>query len=70
MNIQLVADEENQDRSQCGKNQTGGMIALICRARKHVGNGAPEDRSNDAEHDRPEDRYVYVHHRFRNDSRD
>jgi hypothetical protein len=70
MNIQLIADEENQDRAQCGKNQAGGMISFACRARKHVGNGTPDDRTNDAEHDRPEGRYMNVHHRFRNDSRD
>jgi hypothetical protein len=56
MNVQLIANEENQDSAQCGKNQTGGMISCICRTREHVGNGAPEDRSDDAEHDRPEDR--------------
>ena len=34
------------------------MIAFICRARKHVGNAAADDRSDDAERDRPEKRYV------------
>jgi hypothetical protein len=70
MNVQLIANEENQDRAQRGKNQAGGMIAFVCRARKHVGNGTPNDRSDDAEHDRPEDRDVHVHHRFRDNSRD
>jgi hypothetical protein len=37
---------------------------FVCRARKHVGNGTPKDRSDDAEHNRPEHRYVHVHHRF------
>ena len=60
MNLQLIANEEDQDRPQYGKNEAGGMISLVCRARKHVGNGAAEDRSNDAEHDRPKDRYVHV----------
>jgi hypothetical protein len=27
-----------------------------------VCNAAPDDRSDDAEHDRPEHRYVYVHY--------
>ena len=40
MNIQLIANEENQDRAQRGKNEAGGMISFVCRARKHVGNGA------------------------------
>ena len=39
MDLQLIANEENQDRAQCGKNEAGGMISFVCRARKHVGNG-------------------------------
>jgi len=70
MNVQLITNEENQNRAQCGKNQASGMISYVCRARKHLGNCASDDRSYDAEHDRPEDRYVHVHHRFRNDPRD
>jgi hypothetical protein len=65
MNLQLIANEENQDRAQCGKNEASRMIPLVCWARKHVGNTATDDRSDDAEHDRPEDRYVHVHHRSR-----
>ncbi len=56
MNLQLKANEENQDRAQCGKNEAGVMISFVSRARKHMGNGAAEDRSDDAEQDRPEDR--------------
>jgi hypothetical protein len=41
------------------------MILFVCRARKDVGNGTRKDRSDDAEHDHPENRYVHVHHRFR-----
>ena len=70
MNVQLKANVENQDRAQCGQNQAGGMISFVCRARKHVGNAAADDRSDDAEHNRPEDRYVHVHHRFRDNPRD
>ena len=69
MNVQLIANEENQDRAQCGKNQAGGMILFSCRTQKHVGNGTPKDRSDDAEHDCPEDRHVHVHHRFRDHPR-
>jgi len=29
MNVQLIANEENQDRTKCGKNQAGGMIVII-----------------------------------------
>ena len=64
MNVQLMANEENQDRAQYGKNEAGGMIPLIRRARKHVANTAANNRSDDAEHDRPNDRNVYVHYRF------
>ena len=28
MNLQLVANEENQDRAQCGKNEARGMISV------------------------------------------
>src|ERR1017187_4227474 len=65
MNLQLIAYVESQDRAQCGKNEAGGMISFVSRARKDVGDCAAEDRPDDAEHDRPEDRYVLVHHRFR-----
>jgi hypothetical protein len=43
MDVQFIASEENQDRAQRGKNQAGGMKAIICGARKHVGNGTPKD---------------------------
>src|SRR5579864_8970752 len=69
MNPQLVANVENQDRTQGGKNQAGGMIAFVFRARKHMGNGAAKDRSDNAQHDRPEDRHMDMHHRFRNNPR-
>jgi hypothetical protein len=35
-----------------------------------VGNAAADDRSDYAQHDCPERRYVHVHHRFRDDPRD
>jgi hypothetical protein len=70
MNLQPIAKEENQDRAQRGKNETGGMKSLVGRARKHVGKGAAQDPSDDAERDRPNDRYVRVHHRFRDKPRD
>ena len=70
MNLQLIANEENEDRADCGKNEAGGMISFISRARKHVRNGAAQDRSDDAEHDRPEDRHMHVHHRFCDNPRD
>jgi hypothetical protein len=62
MNIQFIANEEKEDCAQSRKNQAGGMISLVCRAEKHVGDGTAKDRSDDAEHDCPEDRYVHVHH--------
>jgi len=37
------------------------MVSFVCRTRKHVGNGAAQDRSDDAEHDRPEDCHVHLH---------
>ena len=70
MNVQFIANVEKQDRTQGGQNEAGGMISFVGRARKHVGDAAADDRSDDAEHDRPEDRYVHVHHRFRDNARD
>jgi hypothetical protein len=61
-NPQLIANEENQNRAQRGKNEAGGMVSFVCRARKHVANAATDDRSDDAEHDGPEDRDVHMHH--------
>jgi hypothetical protein len=46
------------------------MESFAPRARKHVGDAAAEDRSDDAEHDRPEECQVNVHHRFRNEPRE
>ena len=43
MNVQLIANEKNQDRAQCGEDEAGGMISAVCRAPKHVGNGAADD---------------------------
>jgi hypothetical protein len=56
MDIQLIANEEKQDRAEGGKNEAGGMITFVSRARKHVRNGAADNRTDNAEHDRPEDR--------------
>jgi len=56
MNLKFIADVEKQNCAQGGKNEAGGMISFVFRARKHVSNGAAEDRSDDAEHDRPERR--------------
>ena len=70
MNLQLVANEENQDRAQGGENEAGRMISFVSRAREHVSHATADDRSDDAEHDCPENRHVHVHDRFREDSRD
>ena len=46
------------------------MVSFVCRPRKHVGDRATDDRSNDPEHNRPENRHVCVHDRFRDRARD
>ena len=69
MDVQLKADEKDEDRAECGKNDAGGMKSSG-RRRKHVGNGPADDRSDDAEHDRPENRHVHMQHRFRDKPRD
>jgi hypothetical protein len=68
--MQLNAQVENQDRPNCGKNEAGGMKSSCRRRRKQVGNGAADDRPDDAKHDCPKERHVHVHHRFRDDPRD
>jgi hypothetical protein len=70
MDIQPEAKVQNQNRTQCGKNEAGGMVPFVRRARKHVRNAAAEDASDDAERNRPEKRYVHVHDVFRNNARD
>ena len=70
MNLQFVANKEDQDRAECGKDEAGGMVPFVCRPRKHVGDRATDDRSNDPEHNRPENRHVGVHDRFRDRARD
>jgi len=69
MNFQLIANEENQNRTQYGKNEAGGMISFAFRARKHMGNGGADDRSDNAQRDRPKDRHMHMHDRFRNNPR-
>ena len=61
MNVKFIANEENQDRAKCRKNYASGMKSFVCGAREHVSNAAPDDRSDDAEYDRPKDRHVHVH---------
>src|SRR5579864_8773169 len=70
MNVQLIANEQDQDRAERGKNEASGMKSLVCRARKHVANAAANDRPDDAEHDGPEERHVHVHHIFCDNARD
>jgi hypothetical protein len=65
MDVQLNANVEDQDRAECGKDEAGWMKSSGYRARKHVGNRAADNRSDDAEDDCPENRHVHVHHRFR-----
>jgi hypothetical protein len=68
MNIQLIANEKNQYRAQRGKDKPGGVKSFVSGGRKYVGNAAAENRSNDAERDRPEERNVHMHYRFRDDA--
>jgi len=70
MNLQLEANEEDQDRPQCGENEACGMVAFVFRAQQHVADAATQDRSDDAEYDRPDHRHVHVHHRLRDEPRD
>lgn len=62
MDVELMANEENEDGAQCRKNEASGMISFVPRAKNHVGNAAAEERSDDAEHKCPEEGHVQVHH--------
>ena len=64
MDFQLEANEEDQDRTQCGKNEAGGMVSLVLRAKNHVANAAAKEGSDDAKNDCPEHRQVLVHYRL------
>src|SRR6187551_1708901 len=69
MDVQLDANEEDEDRAKRGKDDTGGMKSSG-RRRKHVGNSSADDRPDDAEHDCPENRHGHVQYRFRDKARD
>jgi hypothetical protein len=69
MDVQLKTNIEKQDRAKRGKNDSGGMKSSTWRG-KQVCNGPADDRSDDAEDDRPENRHVNVQHRFGDNSRD
>jgi len=69
-NVKPVTNVENQDRAKGGENETGGMKSSAGGTRKDVGNGTADDRSDNAEHDCPENRHVHVHDRFRDHARD
>ena len=70
MDLELIADEENQYRAECGEYEAGGMESCIRGAGKYVADAAAHNRAQDAEHDRPEHRHVHVHDRFRDIARD
>jgi hypothetical protein len=67
---QFVADKEDENRTEGRKNKTGRMVLLIGGSRKDVSYGPAEDRTDNAEHDRPEDRHMNVHDRFGDRPRD
>jgi hypothetical protein len=33
MKVQLIANEENQDRAQCGEDKAGGMVSFVPRSK-------------------------------------
>ena len=70
MDVQLNANVEEEDRAKSGKDEAGGMKSSGYRVRKHVGDRAADDRSDDAEDDCPKNRHVHVHNRFRDNPRD
>jgi hypothetical protein len=65
MNIQLVANEENQDCAQRRKDEAGWMISFVSGAKNQVGNAAAEERSDYAEDHCPHEGQMHVHYGFR-----
>ena len=60
MDIQLVGNEENEDRTQRRKDEAGWMIPFVSGAKEQVGNATAEERSDDAEDDRPNEGQMHV----------
>jgi len=65
VDLQLVANEEEQDRAQGREDDAGRMETGIGRPHEHVGDGAADDRSDNPENDRPKNCHMHVHDRFR-----
>jgi hypothetical protein len=61
MNIQVVANEEDQDSTQRGENEAGRMKPLVPGAKNDVSDSAAQERPNDAEHDCPHETQMNVH---------
>jgi hypothetical protein len=61
---QFVADKEDENRTKGRKNKTSRMVSLVCRPRKQVSYSRAENRTDNAEHDRPKDRHMNVRDRF------
>ena len=61
MDVQLVADEQNEDRAERRKDNARRMEAWVAGLRKNMSDGSTKKRTDDAERNCPEDRHVYVH---------
>jgi hypothetical protein len=53
MDLQLVADEQNEDRAKRRKDNAGGMEAFVAQMRKQVGDCSAKKRPDDSERDCP-----------------
>ena len=69
-NVKLITKEQDQNRTESGKNETRGMKSFARGTQKDVRDSTADDRSDDAEHDCPENRHMHVHYRFRDHARD
>ena len=61
MDPQLVADEQNENRAERGKDDAGRMEACVARLRKNMGESSAKKRPDDAEGNCPEYGHVHVH---------
>jgi len=67
----LVPEPQHQQRAKNRNNDPGGMkLRAFFGTRKDVRHESPDNRTDDPEPDRPQNRHVHVHDRFRSPTGD
>ena len=68
MDVQFDTNEQHNNCSQRGEQDTGRVKPFVCRRREQVRYGTAKYGADDAEHDRPENGHVHVHDRLGDDA--